>query len=46
MLHRIAIWNRDKIIIAIAMAVWVTELSLLVNGKYLLLIWENFLYAW
>jgi hypothetical protein len=35
-LDRIAIWNRDKIIIAIAMAIWVTEISLFVHGKYLL----------
>jgi hypothetical protein len=35
-LGRIAIWNRAKIIFAISMAIWVTDISLLMYGKYLL----------
>ena len=33
-LGRIAIWNMNKIIIAIAMVIWVADISLLIHGKY------------
>jgi len=33
-LGRLAIWNREKIIILIAMAVWVTDVAFLINGEY------------
>jgi hypothetical protein len=33
-LRRIAIWNRSKIIIAITMSIWLTDLALLLYGKY------------
>ena len=33
---RIAIWNRAKIIFAIAMGMWMTDISLFISGKYLL----------
>jgi hypothetical protein len=33
---RIAIWNRERIIFVFAMAIWVTDISLLINGKHLL----------
>jgi hypothetical protein len=35
-LGRIAIWNMKKIIIAIAMSIWVTDVALLIHGKYFL----------
>jgi hypothetical protein len=33
-LGRMAIWNREKIIVLIAMAVWVVDVAVLVNGEY------------
>ena len=39
---RVAIWNREKIIILIAMGVWMTELVFLINGEYPLPIIEAF----
>jgi hypothetical protein len=39
---RIAIWNRKRIIMVIAMGVWMTDISLLVYGKYFRS-WENVL---
>jgi multisubunit Na+/H+ antiporter MnhG subunit len=42
-LGRMAIWNREKIIILIAIGVWLTDVGFLVNGEYLLLIKEVFL---
>ena len=42
-LGRVAIWNRDKIIILIAMAIWVTDVAFLINGEYPLPIIEEFL---
>jgi hypothetical protein len=33
---RIAIWNKAKIIIAITMAIWLADISVLLYGKYLL----------
>jgi hypothetical protein len=33
---RIAIWNRAKIILAITMAIWLAEISILIYGKHLL----------
>ena len=35
-LGRIAIWNMNKIVIAVAMAIWLTDVSLLIRGKYFL----------
>jgi hypothetical protein len=35
-LGRIAIWNKAKIIFAIAMGIWMTDISLFIYGKYLL----------
>ena len=40
---RVAIWNREKMIILIAMGVWVTELAFLINGEYPLPIIEVFI---
>jgi hypothetical protein len=37
-LGRIAIWNKTKIVFAIAMVIWITDSSLYFLGKYLLLI--------
>ena len=31
---RVAIWNREKIIILFAMGVWVTDVAFLFNGEY------------
>ena len=33
---RIAIWNTEKIIVVIAMGIWVADVALHINGKYLL----------
>jgi multisubunit Na+/H+ antiporter MnhG subunit len=38
-----AIWNREKIIVLIAIGVWVTDVAFLLNGEYLLPIIEVFL---
>jgi hypothetical protein len=35
-LVRMAIWNREKIIILIAMGAWVTDIAFLINGEYTL----------
>jgi len=35
-LGRFAIWNREKIVIIIAMCVWMTDVGFLINGKYFL----------
>ncbi len=43
MLGRVAIWNREKIIILIAIGVWVTDVAFLINGEYPLPIIEVFL---
>ena len=40
---RVAIWNREKMIILIAMGVWVTELAFLINGECPLPIIEVFI---
>ena len=40
---RVAIWNREKIAILIAMLVWVADLALIIYGEYLLTIIEVFL---
>jgi hypothetical protein len=32
---RIAIWNMDKIVIAIAIGVWVADVIFAIDGKYL-----------
>jgi hypothetical protein len=42
-LGRVAIWNREKIAILIAMLVWVADLALIIYGEYLLTIIEIFL---
>lgn len=36
MLDRIAIWNMNKIVVAISMAIWVADVSLLTYGEYFL----------
>jgi hypothetical protein len=41
-LCRIAIWNRKKIISVIVMGIWVTDVALLIYGKYFLLIMGEF----
>ena len=33
-LGRMAIWNREKIVILIAMGVWATDVAFLINGEY------------
>jgi hypothetical protein len=33
-LGRVAIWNREKIIILIAIGVWVTDVAFLITGEY------------
>jgi hypothetical protein len=33
---RIAIWNRKKIVVAIAMSIWLTDIAFIVDGKYLI----------
>jgi hypothetical protein len=33
---RIAIWNKNKIITGIAMAIWITDIGFQISGKYLL----------
>ena len=35
-LERIAIWNRDKIVLAVSMGIWMADIALLIHGKYLL----------
>ena len=40
-LDRIAVWNREKIIIAIAMTIWVANVAISIRGKYLLQIMEE-----
>ena len=42
-LGRMAIWNREKIVVLIAMAVWVADAAFLINGEYPLPIIEVFL---
>ena len=42
---RIAIWNREWIIVLISMAVWVADLAFLIHGEYPLPITEFFLQA-
>jgi hypothetical protein len=42
-LGRIAIWNRAKIIIAIAMGILLIDISLFIDGKYLLQITGEYL---
>jgi hypothetical protein len=42
-LGRVAIWNREKIVILIAMGVWVTDVAFLIIGEYPLPIIELFL---
>jgi hypothetical protein len=34
-LGRIAIWNRDKIVIGISMAIWIADIGFQIYGKYL-----------
>ena len=36
MFDRIAIWNKNKIVSAISMAIWIADIGVIVNGKYLL----------
>jgi hypothetical protein len=32
----IAIWNTQKIVVIVAMGIWVTDIAFFMNGKYLL----------
>lgn len=41
-LDRIAIWNRERIVIAIAMGIWVTDIALIIDGKFLIVIMGEF----
>ena len=41
-LGRVAIWNRKKIVVLIAIAVWVADVAFLINGEYRLPIIEVF----
>jgi hypothetical protein len=34
-LCRIAVWNKDKIVVVISTIIWMTDVAFLVNGKYL-----------
>jgi hypothetical protein len=40
---RKAIWNREKVIVLIAMGVWVVDVVFLIDGEYLLAIIGVFL---
>jgi len=42
-LARTAIWNREKIIVLIAIVVWIIDVTFLLIGEYLLPIIEVFL---
>jgi len=42
-LGRVAIWNRENIVILVAMGVWVTDVAFLINGEHPLPIIEVFL---
>ena len=42
-LRRIAMWNKEKIIVSIATGVWLVNLSLLLEGSYPLQIKKKFL---
>jgi hypothetical protein len=42
-LGRIAIWNRERIVIVIAMGIWVTDIALIIDGKHLIEIMGEFL---
>jgi hypothetical protein len=44
-LRRIAIWNKAKIIFAIAMSIWVVDNGIFIYGKYPVQI-TNLLYTW
>jgi hypothetical protein len=35
-LERIAIWNRDRFVLAISTGIWMADIALLIHGKYLL----------
>ena len=35
-LDRIALWNKEKIAVIIAMGIWLTEVAFLLNGKCLI----------
>jgi hypothetical protein len=34
-LGRIAVWNRARVVIVMAMAIWVTDVSILIKGRFL-----------
>jgi hypothetical protein len=42
---RIAIWNTKKFIFAITMAIWITDSSLFLLGKYLQILQEKLMYT-
>ena len=39
-LDRIAVWNKEKIAIIVALCIWVTDIAFLLNGKCLLHVGE------
>jgi hypothetical protein len=39
-----AIWNREKVIVLLAIGVWVTDVAFLINGEYPLPIIESISY--
>lgn len=40
-LCRLAIWNTQKIVVVIAMCIWVADIAFFMNSKYLLHVMEN-----
>ena len=36
MFDRIAIWNKNKVVSAMSMAIWIANIAMNVNGKYFL----------
>jgi hypothetical protein len=41
-LGRIAIWNKEKIVFVVTMGILVTDISLIIDGKYLLIMGVSF----
>ena len=33
---RIAIWDRERIVVVIAMSVWLTDIAFIIDGKHLI----------
>jgi hypothetical protein len=43
LLGSIAIWNWERTILLIAMGLWAADILFIIDGKYLLHMWEDFL---